>query len=51
MLIFMIAVFLGQPGWGFVAIAAWTVICLLFHGFRLVQAILQTPKPVSWLEA
>lgn len=50
MLIFMVAVILGQPGWGFVAIAVWTLICLLFHGGRLVQAMAQKSKPVSWLE-
>lgn len=51
MLIFMTAVILGEPGWGFVAIAVWTVAFLVFHGVRLVQAILQKTKPVSWLEA
>jgi phosphatidylglycerophosphate synthase len=51
MLIFMAAVILGQPGWGFVAVAIWTMICLIFHGVRLIQAILQKSKPVSWLEA
>ncbi|WP_035591844.1 CDP-alcohol phosphatidyltransferase family protein [Hyphomonas neptunium] len=51
MLIFMVAVMLGQPGWGFVAIAVWTIIFLVFHGVRLIQAILQRSAPVSWLEA
>lgn len=51
MLIFMAAVILGEPGWGFVAIAVWTLIFLVFHGVRLLQAILQKSKPVSWLEA
>jgi phosphatidylglycerophosphate synthase len=49
MLIFMFAVMLGAPGWGLVAIAAWTVICLVFHGFRLFQAI-RCPPTSSWLE-
>lgn len=49
-LIFMVAVMLGQPGWGFVAIAAWTLIFLIFHGVRLIQALLQKQMPVSWLE-
>ncbi|MDT8283803.1 MAG: CDP-alcohol phosphatidyltransferase family protein [Gammaproteobacteria bacterium] len=48
MVIFMLAVMLGAPGWGLVAIAVWTVICLVFHGFRLYQAIQQPPK-ISWL--
>lgn len=51
MLIFMAAVILGEPGWGFVAIAVWTLAFLVFHGVRLAQAILQKTKPVSWLEA
>lgn len=50
MLIFMAAVIFGQPGWGFVAIAAWTLVCLLFHGGRLVQAMARKSKPASWLE-
>jgi phosphatidylglycerophosphate synthase len=50
MLIFMIAVILGAPGWGFVAVAAWTAFCLVFHGVRLLQAMAQKTKPVSWLE-
>ena len=49
-LIFMVAVMLGQPGWGFVAIAAWTLIFLIFHCVRLIQALLQKQMPVSWLE-
>jgi len=50
MLIFMVAVLLGAPGWGFVAVAAWTAFCLLFHGVRLSQAMAQKARPVSWLE-
>lgn len=51
MLIFTIAVIAGQPGWGLVVIAAWTFICLVFHGVRLLQAIQQDTRPVSWLES
>ena len=51
MLIFMGAVMLGVPGWGFVAVAVWTLLFLAFHGVRLIQAIAQKSKPVSWLEA
>ena len=28
----------GRPDWGFVAVALWTGICLLLHGWQLVQA-------------
>ncbi len=51
MLIFMAAVMVGAPGWGFVAVALWTLLFLAFHGVRLIQAIAQKSKPVSWLEA
>lgn len=51
MLIFMIAVILGAAGWGFVAVAAWTAFCLIFHGVRLLQAIARKTRPVSWLES
>lgn len=50
MLIFMLAVLAGQPGWGFVLVAVWTALCLLFHGVRLAQAFMQETAPVSWLE-
>lgn len=50
MLIFMLAVMVGQPAWGFVAIAAWTVLWLVFHGARLVQALLHKAPVVSWME-
>lgn len=51
MLIFMVAVMFGAPGWGFIAFAAWTIICLVFHGVRVVQALFAKPRPTSWLEA
>lgn len=51
MLIFMVAVMLGAPGWGFIGFAAWTVICLVFHGVRVVQALFAKNRPTSWLEA
>jgi hypothetical protein len=51
MLIFMLAVLVGQPGWGFVAIAIWTILCLVFHGVRLFQALAQPDKPVVWMES
>lgn len=30
---------LGRPDWGLIAVAWWTVICLLLHGLQLVQAL------------
>jgi hypothetical protein len=28
----------GRPDWGLIAVAWWTVICLVLHGFQLIQA-------------
>ncbi|MEX1250425.1 MAG: CDP-alcohol phosphatidyltransferase family protein [Hyphomonas sp.] len=50
MVIFMVSVIAGQPAWGFVAVAVWTAACLVFHGVRLVQGLMQPSAPVSWLE-
>ena len=48
-LIFMVAVMIGAPGWGFVAVAGWTLLWLVFHGLRLMAA-LRTDRPVtSWM--
>lgn len=49
LLIFMLAVMLGAPGWGFVAVAAWTVLWLVFHGLRLVAALRSDRPVVSWM--
>ena len=29
---------LGRPDWGLIAVAWWTVICLVLHGIQLIQA-------------
>lgn len=50
MLIFMLAVMFGQPGWGLVTIAGWTLLWVLFHGLRLVQAMVQKPPVTSWMQ-
>jgi phosphatidylglycerophosphate synthase len=46
------ATLLGRPDVGLIAVAAWTVICLVLHGLQLLQA-LATPKQdgklVSWM--
>lgn len=49
LLIFMLAVIIGVPGWGFVAVAGWTVLWLVFHGIRLLAA-LRSDRPLSsWM--
>ncbi|MDZ4096077.1 MAG: CDP-alcohol phosphatidyltransferase family protein [Paracoccaceae bacterium] len=50
MVIFMLAVMLGQPGWGLVAVAVWTLLWLLFHGVRLMQAMAQKTPLTSWMQ-
>ena len=49
MVIFMVAVLLGAPGWGFVAMAAYTLFWLIFHQVRLIQAWRLPTKPTSWM--
>lgn len=50
MLIFTFAAMIGEPVWGFFAIAAWTVLWLVFHGVRLIQALVEHYPVRSWLE-
>ena len=42
---------LGQPGWGLMAVAVWTLACLLLHGLQLLQALQQRRRGplVSWM--
>ncbi len=39
LIILTAATLLGRPDWGLIAVAAWTVICLLLHGLQLAQAL------------
>ncbi len=50
--IMMVSAIIGRPDWGLLAVAAWTVICLVLHGVQLVQAFAVKPKgePLqSWM--
>ena len=38
--ILTLAAIAGAPDWGFVLVAAWTILSLLFHAVRIVQAAL-----------
>ena len=29
----------GRPDWGLLAVAVWTVACLVLHGLQLMQAL------------
>lgn len=44
----------GRPDIAFLAVAAWTIICFVFHSVRLVQAFMLQSKGTkisSWLDA
>lgn len=51
--ILTVATVLGAPAEGFVLVAVWTVISILFHALRLAQACLarRAGPIVSWLDA
>ncbi len=36
--ILSVATVIGLPGWGLLAVAVWTALCLLLHGIQLIQA-------------
>ncbi|WP_233252442.1 CDP-alcohol phosphatidyltransferase family protein [Maritimibacter sp. 55A14] len=50
MVIFTVAVLLGAPGWGLVAVAGWTLFWLVFHAARLGQARAARGTVTSWME-
>ena len=53
MVILFVAMLLGRPDWGLVALAWWTVISLVVHAVRLAQAYAErrSARPiVSWME-
>jgi phosphatidylglycerophosphate synthase len=42
----------AKPDWGLLAVAAWTVVCLILHGFQLLQAFAAVKKSgplTSWM--
>ncbi len=49
LLIFMVSVLAGYPEIGFLCVAAWSVICLVFHGIRVVQSYATSEPVVPWL--
>ncbi|WP_299617652.1 CDP-alcohol phosphatidyltransferase family protein [Pelagibius sp.] len=47
-----LAVAVGRPDWGLIAVAVWTAVCLLLHGLQLLQAAQaarRTGKLTSWM--
>lgn len=51
LLIFMVLTLLGQPVWGFILVAVWTVICVPFHIVRLLQAMSSNAPITSFMDA
>ncbi|WP_137389751.1 CDP-alcohol phosphatidyltransferase family protein [Rhodoligotrophos defluvii] len=46
------SVLVGRPDLGLLAVAAWTIICLVLHGIQLAQALLAARRDgplVSWM--
>jgi hypothetical protein len=41
----------GRPDWGLLAVAWWTIVCLMLHGLQLGQALLaRRARPLeSWM--
>ncbi|WP_084399844.1 CDP-alcohol phosphatidyltransferase family protein [Henriciella aquimarina] len=50
LLIFMLAVLAGFPETGLLLVTAWTVICFVFHGIRLIQAFASRQPVTSWMD-
>jgi phosphatidylglycerophosphate synthase len=52
LVILTISVLLGRPDLGLIAVAVWTVLCLVLHGLQLLQAFAARRKTgplVSWM--
>ncbi|QPC45384.1 CDP-alcohol phosphatidyltransferase family protein [Kaustia mangrovi] len=50
--ILTVSALIGRPDWGLVAVAVWTVLCLVLHGLQLAQALAEkrrTGTLSSWL--
>ncbi|MEL7055035.1 MAG: CDP-alcohol phosphatidyltransferase family protein [Pseudomonadota bacterium] len=51
LLIFMVFTLIGSPLWGFIMVAAWTLMCVPFHIVRLVQAMATKTPVTSFMDA
>jgi phosphatidylglycerophosphate synthase len=51
MLILTASILITRPDWGLIAVAAWTIICLVLHGIQLIQALAarRSGPLVSWM--
>jgi phosphatidylglycerophosphate synthase len=48
LVILTVAALIGLPDWGLIAVAAWTVICLVLHAIQLAQGFAAAPLQ-SWM--
>jgi phosphatidylglycerophosphate synthase len=52
LVILTVSVLLGRPDLGLIAVAVWTILCLVLHGLQLLQAFAARRKSgplVSWM--
>jgi phosphatidylglycerophosphate synthase len=39
LILLQLSLLIARPDWGIIAVAAWTIICLVLHGIQLVQGL------------
>jgi phosphatidylglycerophosphate synthase len=51
LILLTLSLFIGHPDWGLIAVAVWTVVCLVLHGIQLLQALAASRAGplVSWM--
>ncbi|NJM29672.1 MAG: CDP-alcohol phosphatidyltransferase family protein [Rhizobiales bacterium] len=51
LILLTLSLLVGRPDWGLIAVAAWTVVCLVLHGIQLLQAFAASRAGplVSWM--
>jgi phosphatidylglycerophosphate synthase len=51
LLLLTISLLIGRPDWGLIAVAVWTVVCLVLHAIQLLQAMAASRAGplVSWM--
>ncbi len=51
LILLTLGVLTGRPDWGLMAVAIWTILCLVLHGLQLMQALAarRSGPLVSWM--
>lgn len=51
LLLLSASLLIGRPDWGLIAVAVWTVVCLILHAVQLMQALAAKRRSplVSWM--